>query len=202
MIYIDDTPEICYEEETKNNCDYTPNINKEDEHFEMIYGNYTIDDNNHVKYNKPDMSEDIPSEVNNPGSINTLINKIVTDKNYFIMKLKHDETGLEEQHLDFLDKLITKLKQNDRYILFVTDFDCTLTKVHLFHALNGNKLDENTDTPMPKSIKDITPSQKRINKYKEIMQSSNTDTEKQELINYFIKPNIKVYLERFKTIKK
>jgi len=67
------------------------------------------------------------------------VSPIPSDVNFGVVKLEKDSTGLFETEFVYKNiiKIITQIKEAGKHLLLITDFDSTLTKVHLYWSLYG-----------------------------------------------------------------
>ena len=151
VLYIDDSPEI------PNNKYW-----KEDEY--TIYWH---------AYSNVLGIDKLPQQntFNTRKKIESVLEKVDNNINIIVIKLKYNSTGIlgNNDVLENLPKLVQKIKDSNRDLLFITDFDCTITTVHLW-GINKykNQYEEN------KYVKE-----EQIKRYNII---ENNDTER---INFF-----------------
>ncbi len=118
LIYIDDNPEIFLTEKQR-----------ESDKTEIYYGEYNLVD-------KEIKQLSIPKIIPFTDSISLPIE----NNNYLIVKLPTNQNGFSNNELlqNKLKEIIQKLHKSNKNVLFVTDFDCTITSVHLWGIYNNN----------------------------------------------------------------
>ena len=190
LIYIDDDPDI--------NVSPNPNQNQnyKDETYECIYGNYNEQfefEQGNVLNNNMDMD-------------------VLETSNYLIIKLPYEKeptteeteqptteetelkeetkkpkkcSGLNKKQMTQIKEIVNYLKGKKRDILFVSDFDCTLTKMHLTKH-NKEKFFLSGYTYFPE------------HNYLEKMKGNNNNTIKQKIKNDFINENVIQFLKDLK----
>ncbi len=121
LIYIDDNPEI-FLTETERESDKT----------EIYYGEYKLVDK--------DKDKEIASSIPIIIPFSDDISLPIENNNYLIVKLPTNQNGFSNNELlqKKLKKIIEQLQRSNKNVLFVTDFDCTITSVHLWGIYNNN----------------------------------------------------------------
>lgn len=120
LIYIDDNPEIGFRSDD------------EDDKLIIRTAKYDIDNKLMIT---PIIFQNIKDIKIDAFDYNDGINCI-------IIKLPKDQKGILGEGDDFIKKiqsLIVKIREKNKNLLFVTDFDCTITSIHLYYLLRSTK---------------------------------------------------------------
>jgi hypothetical protein len=116
---------------------------------------------------------------------NLSLSNIPTNANFGVVKLPKDETGLFENPNVYKNilKIINKIKVAGKNLLLITDFDSTLTRIHLYWSLYGAKTID--------MVKDME-------QYKEFITSFGPNPNHQEVYNSILISNDPVKKDQLK----
>jgi len=191
LIYIDD--DNVFDKNTHNLTYENPNI---DDKLKISYGKYSKNDNNNkieITNNNPYFYPKHANGTETTQTFNTEIAKPNNDINYILIQLpqNNDENSKKFKYENDLNHILDEYKINiiklqNKKLLIVYDFDCTLSSKHLFLSQNTIKYAKThySDCIMSKVPIDCSDTKLKEN-FTNAFSSSGTDILKEKEMEFY-----------------